>query len=122
MFRPPYSIDQEPDTKIRCARSKSRRTWVTSPSAARSIARLAESGDARHSAQQIARRRTQSFAAVRTYDQACGNIVLLHDGAEIRSETVKALPAIIHGAPDADSFPFTVDGQDQADVCRLARQ
>ena len=119
MFRPPYSIDQEPDTE-----DQVRPLEITQDMGYITIGSKIDphdwrSGDARHSAQQIAADVLNHLPPCALYDQACGNIVLLHDGGGDRSETVKALPAIIHGAR-ARGFEFVpvyqLMGKTKADV------
>jgi cellulose synthase/poly-beta-1,6-N-acetylglucosamine synthase-like glycosyltransferase/spore germination protein YaaH/peptidoglycan/xylan/chitin deacetylase (PgdA/CDA1 family) len=105
LFRPPYSIDQEPDTE-----DQVRPLEVTQDMGYITVGSKVDphdwrSDDPRHSAQQIAADVLNHLPPCALYDQACGNIILLHDGGGDRAETVKALPLIIEGAR-ARGFEF----------------
>jgi cellulose synthase/poly-beta-1,6-N-acetylglucosamine synthase-like glycosyltransferase/spore germination protein YaaH/peptidoglycan/xylan/chitin deacetylase (PgdA/CDA1 family) len=105
LFRPPYSIDQEPDTE-----DQVRPLEVTQDMGYITVGSKVDphdwrSDDPRHSAPQIAADVLNHLPPCALYDQACGNIILLHDGGGDRAETVKALPLIIEGAR-ARGFEF----------------
>jgi cellulose synthase/poly-beta-1,6-N-acetylglucosamine synthase-like glycosyltransferase/peptidoglycan/xylan/chitin deacetylase (PgdA/CDA1 family) len=96
LFRPPYSIDQEPDTA-----DQVRPLELTQGMGLLTIGDKLDPNDwhdnPRPTAGEIA---TEVFAHLppcKENDQRCGNILLLHDGGGDRSETVKALPLIIDG-------------------------
>jgi peptidoglycan-N-acetylglucosamine deacetylase len=88
LFRPPYSIDQEPDTSDE----------VRPLDVAQSMGYITV-GDKIDPAdwQDKPRRSAEEITAdvLKQADAGLGNIVLLHDGGGNRSETVKALPMII---------------------------
>ena len=99
-FRPPYSIDQEPDVgeQVRPLEIVQQRNYITVGSkidpndwqrgrtADQIVSAVVEQ------AQQEATQGCESRLPV-----GCGNIILLHDGGGDRSATVKALPRIIEG-------------------------
>ncbi len=97
LFRPPYSIDQEPDTEdqVRPLETTQNLGYIT-------VGDKLDPSDWRdnphRSAQQISEQVLAHLPPCAQYDQSCGNIVLLHDGGGNRAETVKALPMIIEGA------------------------
>jgi cellulose synthase/poly-beta-1,6-N-acetylglucosamine synthase-like glycosyltransferase/spore germination protein YaaH/peptidoglycan/xylan/chitin deacetylase (PgdA/CDA1 family) len=96
LFRPPYSIDQEPDTadQVRPLETTQDLGYIT-------IGDKIDPNDwrdnPRHSAEQITADVLSHLPPCQPYDQKCGNIILLHDGGGNRSETVRALPTIIDG-------------------------
>ena len=87
-FRPPYSIDQEPDTadEVKPLELTQDMGYIT---VGDKIDPSDWSLNPRYSAEQIADN------VFRSLDK--GNIILLHDGGGDRSQTVKALPLIIDG-------------------------
>ena len=99
LFRPPYSIDAEPDTEdqVRPLEISEQKGYLT-------IGDKDDANDWRStpgehkSAEEIA---SYVLAHLRTCEggdpRYCGNIVLLHDGGGDRRETVRALPIIIEG-------------------------
>ena len=96
LFRPPYSIDQEPDTE-----DQVRPLEISGSMGYFTIGDKIDPNDWRENPHRSA---AQITASVLNHlppcgggDRACGNIILLHDGGGDRSETVKALPAIIEG-------------------------
>ena len=96
LFRPPYSIDQEPDTadEVRPLELAQQLGYITigdkvDPNDWRE--------DPRRPANEIVADVMKSLPPCDPGNVACGNIVLLHDGGGNRSETVKALPLIIDG-------------------------
>ncbi len=96
LFRPPYSIDQEPDTA-----DQVRPLETTQNVGLLTIGDKIDPNDwqdhPRRSAQEIADSVFNGLPPCGSNSQTCGNIVLLHDGGGNRSETVKALPVIIDG-------------------------
>ena len=96
MFRPPYSIDQEPDTA-----DQVRPLEVTQSLGYVTIGDKLDPNDwrdnPRKSAAEIAQDVFDHLPPCTENDQRCGNILLLHDGGGNRSETVKALGLIIDG-------------------------
>ncbi|MGH9642616.1 MAG: glycosyltransferase, partial [Terriglobales bacterium] len=100
LFRPPYSIDQEPDTadQVRPLEDSQALGYVTvgdrlDPNDWRENPRR----DAQEIAQAVLSGDPLHLPPCDPDDQYCGNILLLHDGGGNRSETVKALPLIIEG-------------------------
>jgi peptidoglycan-N-acetylglucosamine deacetylase len=94
LFRPPYSIDQEPDTA-----DQVRPLEVTQDMGYVTIGNRIDPNDWREnphrSAEQITEAVMKDLPPCRPEDQLCGNIILLHDGGGDRRETVRALPMII---------------------------
>jgi peptidoglycan-N-acetylglucosamine deacetylase len=96
MFRPPYSIDQEPDTadQVRPLEVTQSRGLVT-------IGDKLDPNDWRddpnRSAEQIAQNVLENLPPCGNNQQTCGNILLLHDGGGNRQKTLQALPLIIDG-------------------------
>jgi cellulose synthase/poly-beta-1,6-N-acetylglucosamine synthase-like glycosyltransferase/peptidoglycan/xylan/chitin deacetylase (PgdA/CDA1 family) len=96
LFRPPYSIDQEPDTadQVRPLELAQQLGYITvgdkvDPNDWRD--------DPRRPADEIVADVLKNLPPCAPGNLACGNIILLHDGGGNRSETVKALPQIIDG-------------------------
>jgi cellulose synthase/poly-beta-1,6-N-acetylglucosamine synthase-like glycosyltransferase/peptidoglycan/xylan/chitin deacetylase (PgdA/CDA1 family) len=94
LFRPPYSIDQEPDTadQVRPIELAQQLGYITvgdkvDPNDWRD--------DPRRPADEIVADVMKNLPPCAPGNLACGNIILLHDGGGNRSETVKALPRII---------------------------
>ncbi len=118
LFRPPYSVDAEPDTEdevrpleltqslgyITIGNKIDTRDWNDEPAL---------------SPQQIAARVLDHLPPCRPNDTQCGNIILMHDGGGNRQRTVLALPLIIDGAR-ARGFQFVpvyqLMGKTKADV------
>ena len=96
LFRPPYSIDQEPDTA-----DQVRPLEVTQDMGYVTIGNRIDPNDWREnphrSAEQITAAVMKDLPPCSANDQLCGNIILLHDGGGDRRETVRALPMIIDG-------------------------
>src|SRR5208337_4283103 len=105
MFRPPYSVDAEPDTEdevkpleltqsmgyITIGNKIDTRDWMDEPAL---------------TPQQIAAEVLDHLPPCQPNDQMrCGNIILMHDGGGNRARTVAALPLIIDGAR-ARGFQF----------------
>jgi peptidoglycan-N-acetylglucosamine deacetylase len=95
LFRPPYSIDAEPDTE-----DEVRPLEVTEKMGYFTIGAKIDPDDWRgnRSGEQIASFVLQHLPPCKPNDISCGNIILLHDGGGNRRETVRALPLIIDGA------------------------
>src|SRR5207244_2516703 len=96
LFRPPYSIDQEPDTE-----DQVRPLEIIQDMGYTTIGNKIDPNDWRdnphHSAEQITSDVMAHLPPCAPHDQRCGNIILLHDGGGDRRETVRALPMIIEG-------------------------
>jgi len=96
LFRPPYSIDQEPDTadQVRPLERAQDLGYIT-------VGDKVDPNDwhdnPRRSASDIVNDVLASLPPCQPGNLACGNIILLHDGGGDRRETVKALPLIIDG-------------------------
>ena len=96
LFRPPYSIDAEPDTEdqVRPLETTQDMGYIT-------IGDKIDPNDwrdnPRHSADQIAADVLAHLPPCAANDIRCGNIILLHDGGGDREQTVLALPKIIEG-------------------------
>jgi cellulose synthase/poly-beta-1,6-N-acetylglucosamine synthase-like glycosyltransferase/peptidoglycan/xylan/chitin deacetylase (PgdA/CDA1 family)/spore germination protein YaaH len=96
LFRPPYSIDQEPDTadEVRPLELTQDMGYIT-------IGDKVDPNDWRETphrtAEQISADVLANLPPCPPNPQHCGNIILLHDGGGDRAETVRALPMIIEG-------------------------
>jgi cellulose synthase/poly-beta-1,6-N-acetylglucosamine synthase-like glycosyltransferase/peptidoglycan/xylan/chitin deacetylase (PgdA/CDA1 family)/spore germination protein YaaH len=96
LFRPPYSIDQEPDTEdqVRPLELVQDFGYIT-------VGDKIDPNDWRDNPRRTAEQISQDVLAhlppCALNDQRCGNILLLHDGGGNRAETVRALPMIIDG-------------------------
>jgi cellulose synthase/poly-beta-1,6-N-acetylglucosamine synthase-like glycosyltransferase/peptidoglycan/xylan/chitin deacetylase (PgdA/CDA1 family) len=86
MFRPPYSIDQEPDTadQVRPLEIAQQMGYIT-------IGDKIDPNDWRDNPRQSAEQITQNVIN----QLGRGNIILLHDGGGDRSQTVRAIPMIV---------------------------
>src|SRR5579859_8104674 len=96
LFRPPYAIDEEPDTadQVRPLEIPQETGYITVGN------RIDPNDWSEHphrSAEQITDYVLAHLPPCRIEDLRCGNVVLLHDGGGDRSETVRALPMIIDG-------------------------
>ena len=97
LFRPPYSVDAEPDTadEVRPLEISESMGYLAvgdriDPNDWR------ETPDQKISADQIAKRVIDNLPPCTSANRlTCGNIILLHDGGGDRSQTVKALSLII---------------------------
>ncbi len=118
MFRPPYSVDAEPDTEdqVRPLELTQNMGYITignkiDPKDWSDVPALTP--------QQIAAAVLDHLPPCQPNDQKCGNIILLHDGGGNRERTVLALPLIIDGAR-ARGFQFVpvyqLMGKNKADV------
>ncbi len=96
LFRPPYAIDEEPDTadQVRPLEIPQEMGYIT-------VGNRVDPNDwsenPRRTAEQITSYVLSHLPPCRVEDLRCGNIVLLHDGGGNRAETVRALPMIIDG-------------------------
>jgi peptidoglycan-N-acetylglucosamine deacetylase len=94
LFRPPYSVDAEPDTEdeVRPLEISENMGYLT-------IGDKIDPSDwhPHRSAEQIASFVLDHLPPCSAEDHNCGNIILLHDGGGDRRETVRALPKIIEG-------------------------
>ena len=95
-FRPPYSIDQEPDTadQVRPLEDIEKRGYIL-------VGDKIDPNDWKNDPRPTPDQITSSVMAQLKERPGCagipcGNIVLLHDGGGDRTATVKALPGIIH--------------------------
>jgi cellulose synthase/poly-beta-1,6-N-acetylglucosamine synthase-like glycosyltransferase/peptidoglycan/xylan/chitin deacetylase (PgdA/CDA1 family)/spore germination protein YaaH len=96
LFRPPYSIDAEPDTE-----DQVRPLEVTQDMGYITVGDKIDPNDwrdnPRRSAQQISDFVLAHLPPCAPNDTSCGNVILLHDGGGDRRQTVLALPEIIEG-------------------------
>ena len=118
LFRPPYSIDQEPDTE-----DQVRPLELTQDMGYITVGDKIDPSDwkdnPRKSAEQITADVMDHLPPCALHDQRCGNIILLHDGGGNRRETVRALPMIIEGvrARGFEIVPvYQLLGKTRADV------
>lgn len=93
-FRPPYSIDQEPDTNDQAAPAErvQRRGYVV-------IGNKIDTNDwdehPRKTPQEIVNSVLQQLADMQGRPDKAGSIILLHDGGGDRSVTVRTLPLLV---------------------------
>jgi cellulose synthase/poly-beta-1,6-N-acetylglucosamine synthase-like glycosyltransferase/peptidoglycan/xylan/chitin deacetylase (PgdA/CDA1 family)/spore germination protein YaaH len=118
MFRPPYSIDQEPDTadQVRPLEIPQEMGYIT---VGDKIDPNDWRDDPRPSPQEIADRVITHLPPCGADTRFCGSIILLHDGGGDRSHTVEALPMIIEGirAKGIQIVPlYELLGKTKADV------
>jgi peptidoglycan-N-acetylglucosamine deacetylase len=118
LFRPPYAIDEEPDTadQVRPLEIPQDMGYIT---VGNRIDPNDWSENPRRSAEQISAYVLAHLPPCRLEDLRCGNIVLLHDGGGNRAETVRALPMIIDGvrARGLEIAPvYELLGMQKADV------
>ncbi len=95
LFRPPYSIDQEPDTA-----DQVRPLEVVQDMGYISVGNKIDPNDWKepgNPAEHIAAVVLAHIPPCDPKDRLCGSVILLHDGGGDRSETVRALPMIIEG-------------------------
>ena len=96
LMRPPYAIDEEPDTadQVRPLEIPQEMGYIT-------IGNRIDPNDwsenPRRTAEQISDYVLSHLPPCKVENLRCGNIVLLHDGGGDRAETVRALPMIIDG-------------------------
>ncbi len=118
LFRPPYSVDAEPDTEdeVRPLELTQSMGYVT---IGNKIDTRDWNDEPALSPQQIAARVLNHLPPCQPNDTQCGNIILMHDGGGNRERTVLALPLIIDGAR-ARGFDFVpvyqLMGKTKADV------
>ena len=92
LFRPPYSIDQEPDTadQVRPLELAQQLGYIT-------VGDKIDPNDwrdnPRRPADEIVADVLKNLPPCAPGNLTCGNVLLLHDGGGDRSETLKALPA-----------------------------
>jgi cellulose synthase/poly-beta-1,6-N-acetylglucosamine synthase-like glycosyltransferase len=119
MFRPPYSVDAEPDTE-----DEVRPLELTQSMGYITIGNKLDTKDWKDepalTPQQIAAEVLDHLPPCQPNEQMrCGNIILMHDGGGNRERTVQALPLIIEGAR-ARGFEFVpvykLMGKTKADV------
>ncbi len=119
LFRPPYSVDAEPDTE-----DEVRPLELTQDLGYITIGNKIDTKDWNDepalTPEQIAARVLDHLPPCQANDQPqCGNIILMHDGGGNRERTVEALPLIIDGAR-ARGFEFVpvyqLIGKTKADV------
>ncbi len=119
LLRPPYAIDEEPDTadQVRPLESAQDMGYIT-------VGNRIDPNDwndkpRRHTAEEISSYVLAHLPPCGASNLRCGNIVLLHDGGGNRSETVRALPMIIEGirARGYEIVPvYELLGKTRADV------
>lgn len=121
LFRPPYSIDQEPDTadEVRPLEVPQQMGYIT-------IGDKIDPNDwrdnPRPTGDEIADRVITHLPPCGADTRFCGSIILLHDGGGNRSQTVAALPKIIEGvrAKGLTIVPLNeLLGKSRADVMPL---
>jgi cellulose synthase/poly-beta-1,6-N-acetylglucosamine synthase-like glycosyltransferase/peptidoglycan/xylan/chitin deacetylase (PgdA/CDA1 family)/spore germination protein YaaH len=118
LFRPPYSVDAEPDTEdeVRPLELTQSLGYVT---IGNKIDTRDWNDEPALTPQQIAAGVLDHLPPCRANDTQCGNIILMHDGGGNRERTVEALPLIIDGAR-ARGFEFVpvykLMGKTKADV------
>jgi peptidoglycan-N-acetylglucosamine deacetylase len=118
LFRPPYSVDAEPDTEdeVRPLELTQSLGYVT---IGNKIDTRDWNDEPALTPQQIADGVLDHLPPCRPNDTQCGNIILMHDGGGNRERTVEALPLIIGGAR-ARGFEFVpvykLMGKTKADV------
>ncbi len=118
LFRPPYSVDAEPDTE-----DQVRPLELTQSMGYITIGNKIDTKDWNDqpalTPQEIAARVLDHLPPCQPNDTQCGNIILMHDGGGNRERTVLALPLIIDGAR-ARGFQFVpvykLMGKTSADV------
>jgi cellulose synthase/poly-beta-1,6-N-acetylglucosamine synthase-like glycosyltransferase/spore germination protein YaaH/peptidoglycan/xylan/chitin deacetylase (PgdA/CDA1 family) len=119
LLRPPYAIDEEPDTadQVRPLEFAQELGYIT-------VGNRIDPNDwsdrpRRHTAEEITAYVLAHLPPCGPNDLRCGNIVLLHDGGGNRAETVRALPMIIDGirARGLEIAPvYDLLGKSRADV------
>jgi cellulose synthase/poly-beta-1,6-N-acetylglucosamine synthase-like glycosyltransferase/spore germination protein YaaH/peptidoglycan/xylan/chitin deacetylase (PgdA/CDA1 family) len=119
LFRPPYSVDAEPDTEdeVRPLELTQNMGYIT---IGNKLDTKDWSDEPALTPQEIAARVLDHLPPCKPNEQQlCGNIVLMHDGGGNRENTVEALPLIIDGAR-ARGFEFVsvyqLIGKTRADV------
>ncbi len=94
LFRPPYSIDQEPDTE-----DQVRPLEVVQDMGYISVGEKIDPNDWKPNphAEHIAAEVLAHVPPCAPADRLCGSVILLHDGGGDRRETLRSLPLIIQG-------------------------
>jgi cellulose synthase/poly-beta-1,6-N-acetylglucosamine synthase-like glycosyltransferase/peptidoglycan/xylan/chitin deacetylase (PgdA/CDA1 family)/spore germination protein YaaH len=94
LFRPPYSVDAEPDTE-----DEVRPLEISESLGYIAVGDKIDPNDWRapNNAEQISAFVLKHLPPCTPGDKFCGNVILLHDGGGDRRETVRALPMIIEG-------------------------
>ena len=96
LFRPPYSVDAEPDTEDQ-VRPLERTQDLGFVTIGDKIDPNDWRDDPRRPAKQLSDFVLKHLPPCAPNDTQCGNIILMHDGGGDREQTVLALPAIIEG-------------------------
>jgi cellulose synthase/poly-beta-1,6-N-acetylglucosamine synthase-like glycosyltransferase/peptidoglycan/xylan/chitin deacetylase (PgdA/CDA1 family)/spore germination protein YaaH len=115
LFRPPYSIDAEPDTEdqVRPLEFTQNMGYIT-------VGDKIDTNDWKGpSASQITSDVLNHLPPCKPNDLHCGNIILMHDGGGNRLQTLQALPNIIDGirAKGLQIVPlYQLIGKKRADV------
>ncbi len=118
LFRPPYSIDQEPDTadQVRPLELAQDLGYIT-------VGDKIDPNDwhdnPRRNADQITKDVMDNLPPCQPGNLACGNVILLHDGGGNRSQTVIALAAILDGLKERGYQVVPISelmGRSRADV------
>ncbi len=118
LFRPPYSIDQEPDTadQVRPLELAQDLGYIT-------VGDKIDPNDwhdnPRRTADEIIKDVMDNLPPCRPGNLACGNVILLHDGGGNRSQTVIALGAILDGLKERGYQVVPISelmGRSRADV------
>ena len=119
LLRPPYAIDEEPDTadQVRPLEFAQDLGYIT-------VGNRIDPNDwsdkpRRHTPEEISSYVLAHLPPCGANDLRCGNIILLHDGGGNRAETVAALPMIIDGirARGIEIAPvYELLGKTRADV------
>ncbi len=118
LFRPPYSIDAEPDTEdqVRPLEFTQNMGYIT-------VGDKIDTNDWQGpSADQITSDVLDHLPPCKPNDLRCGNIILMHDGGGNRLQTLLALPRIIDGirAKGLQIVPvYQLIGKTRADVMPL---
>jgi peptidoglycan-N-acetylglucosamine deacetylase len=118
LFRPPYSVDAEPDTEdeVKPLELTQSLGYIT---IGNKIDTRDWNDDPPLTPEQMAARVLKHLPPCQPNDTQCGNIILMHDGGGNRERTVLALPLIIDGAR-ARGFDFVpvyqLMGKTKADV------
>jgi peptidoglycan-N-acetylglucosamine deacetylase len=96
LMRPPYAIDEEPDTadQVKPLEFAQDMGYIT---VGNRIDPNDWSDKPRHSAEELSAYVLAHLPPCGPNDLRCGNIIILHDGGGNRAETVRALPMIIDG-------------------------
>ena len=118
LMRPPYAIDEEPDTadQVKPLEFAQDMGYIT---VGNRIDPNDWSDKPRHSAEELSAYVLAHLPPCGPNDLRCGNIIILHDGGGNRAETVRALPMIIDGirARGLEIAPiYDLLGKTRADV------